>query len=82
MTTNGLTVKRDAASVYRLRSALEPAMATLTTKIQAIYLHGSWATQWARRDSDINLAILAESRLGFEERSAVFREVFATFGGK
>lgn len=82
MTTNGLTVKRDAASVDKLRSALEPAIATLTTKIQAIYLHGSWGTRWARRESDIDLAILAETRLSFEERSAISREVYAILGGE
>lgn len=72
---------RNAALVDKLRSAMEPLIATLTTKIQAVYLHGSWATQWARRDSDIDLAILAEARLSFEERSIIFREIDAAFGG-
>lgn len=82
MTANESTLKRDAASVDKLRSALEPAMAMLTTGIQAVYLHGSWGTRWARKESDIDLAILAEARLDFEERSAVFRAVYAAFGGE
>jgi len=47
MTANESTIKRDAASVDKLRSALEPPMAMLTTGIQAVYLHGSWGSQSA-----------------------------------
>ena len=74
--------KRDSVSVGMLRSALEPIIATLRTKIQAVYLHGSWSTEWECKESDIDLAILAEAKLSFEERSAIFREVYRTFGGE
>ena len=73
---------RDSASVDMLRLALEPTIATLTTKIQAIYLHGSWGTKWEREASDIDLAVLAEARLSLEERSAIFREVYRIYGGE
>lgn len=76
----GLTIPRDPVSVNKLKSVLEHAM--LVTKLQAIYLHGSWGTSLAREESDIDLAILAEAGLGFEDRSTIFREVYTAFGGQ
>ncbi|MBY0579464.1 MAG: nucleotidyltransferase domain-containing protein [Burkholderiales bacterium] len=59
---------------------MESLTAALTAKIQAIYLHGSWATRWTREDSDIDLAILAQARLSFKERTDIFGEVYAALG--
>ena len=46
-------------SVQRLASACHVAASALGIPLQAVYLHGSWATEFARPDSDVDLGLLA-----------------------
>lgn len=74
-------IERDPASLNALSKVLLPVVGGLETKVQAVYLHGSWGTGWALEGSDIDLAVLAEARLGYDERSRIFSAVFSAFGG-
>lgn len=74
-------IERDPESLNVLSSILLPVAAGLETKIQAVYLHGSWGTGCVLEGSDIDLAILAETRLGSDERSRIFSAVYSAFGG-
>jgi predicted nucleotidyltransferase len=40
----------------------------VVTEVIAIYLHGSWASEYARDDSDLDLAILADRPLELSEK--------------
>jgi predicted nucleotidyltransferase len=66
---------RDTAKVAQMRLAVERTLDLLGMPVQAVYVHGSWASPWARDDSDIDLAILCQAKLSFDDRSNILREL-------
>lgn len=54
---------RPPIAVQQLASACRRAAGAFGIPLQAVYLHGSWATEFARADSDIDLGLLAATTI-------------------
>lgn len=44
-------------------------------QILAVYLHGSWGSQYERSDSDLDLSILSRTHFSLDERLSFTREI-------
>jgi predicted nucleotidyltransferase len=69
-----MTKTNDTAIAYRqphrvqqLTQAVAGTIIETNLPVVAVYLHGSWASEYERDDSDLDLAILAEHRLELSE---------------
>jgi predicted nucleotidyltransferase len=54
--------------IEQLTKAVAGVIAETMLPVIAVYLHGSWASEYERDDSDLDLAILADRRLELSER--------------
>ena len=54
--------------IRQLTKAVAEAIAETGLPVIAVYLHGSWASEYERDDSDLDLAVLADRRLELSER--------------
>lgn len=60
--------RRAQNKVQQLTKAVAGAIAETGLPVIAVYLHGSWASEYERDDSDLDLAVLAARRLELSER--------------
>ncbi|MEQ6341795.1 MAG: nucleotidyltransferase domain-containing protein [Gammaproteobacteria bacterium] len=67
------TIKRDDLSKFRQSIAL--AIEATGLKMIAVYLHGSFGTEYMRADSDIDLAFLSERPLALEKSMSFSAEL-------
>jgi predicted nucleotidyltransferase len=62
-------LRRMQSRVQQLTGAVAEVIAETGLPVVAIYLHGSWASQYEREDSDLDLAVLANRPLELNERA-------------
>lgn len=67
ITSDGLE-RRIQSRVQQLTKAVAEVVAEAGLPVIAVYLHGSWASEYERDDSDLDLAVLADRRLELSER--------------
>ncbi|MCK9352708.1 MAG: nucleotidyltransferase domain-containing protein [Gallionella sp.] len=66
--TSDYTGRRNRGRVEQLTKAVAAAIVEAGLFVTAVYLHGSWASEYERDDSDLDLAILTDHRLELNER--------------
>jgi uncharacterized protein len=57
-----------STKAQQLAEACHLAFSGLGISVQAVYLHGSWGTDYERADSDIDLALLSQSPFDLKQR--------------
>lgn len=68
MTATNRQICRDSARVKQLSQEMAALVAEMPIPVIAVYLHGSWGSEYERADSDIDLAMLAQRPLSLDER--------------
>jgi uncharacterized protein len=68
MTTPARPTARDSDKLEELREAILANCVGLGGHLQAAYLYGSYASPTMRPDSDLDLALLCDCRLGLKTR--------------
>lgn len=68
-------IRRDPERVRQLSRGISDALSDSGFPVVAVYLHGSWASDNERGDSDLDLAVLAERRLESQERLHLVQRV-------
>ena len=61
-------IPRHPSTMQQLEAAIRIALLNLDIPIQAVYLHGSWGTEFERADSDIDLALLCQTPIGLNQQ--------------
>ena len=62
---------QQSTSTQQLEAAIRAVLPCLDIPIQAAYLHGSWGTEFARAESDIDLALLCQTPIDLKQQMRI-----------
>ena len=75
MTTTNRLIHHDTARVKQLSQEISALVVGMSISIVAVYLYGSWGSEYECADSDIDLAVLAQGPLSLDDRLQLAQRV-------